>query len=55
LWEDAEPIAAVVAEAAPEDAVDEIDEFTARPKRLRRQMLIATSGPAGPPPAGPSA
>ena len=27
----------------------------ARPKRLRRQMLIGTSGPAGPPPAGPSA
>jgi hypothetical protein len=27
----------------------------ARPKRLRRQMLIGISGPAGPPPAGPSA
>jgi hypothetical protein len=25
------------------------------PKRLRQQMLIGTSGPAGPPPAGPSA
>src|SRR5260370_436369 len=32
----AELIGAVAAEAAPEDAVDEVDEFSARHKRLRR-------------------
>src|SRR6266849_11099291 len=32
----AELIGAVVAEAAPEDAVDEVGEFSARHKRLRR-------------------